>query len=98
MKIKVTIVACLVVIAALFGVAYHEYQNKQHVKAVRAANVTQLQGQLQQARNANDEMVKKYNSLFEECQKGVSAYGLLTPAQKTTGKAVMPNCGLAIIQ
>jgi hypothetical protein len=89
------------VTAALLGVTWGVYQQDQATKTnkllLTSFTEQQQASDLQQAKTTAAAQVKKYQDAYTgqrvECQKGQTAYALLTPLQKT--KTPQPQCGPA---
>lgn len=96
MRIKLFIVAIIIVASVLMGTCYGNYQYHKSVVAKNQETIQQANAAVTKSSQIIDRMVTKYNALWEQCQKGVSAYNLLSTASKVP--ANMPNCGLSLLR
>lgn len=94
----------LVAVVALLAIAtvggkvasdrYHEHQKQKQAQAVPTVTKSFADRQVQNVKTAAageyQSLVAQYNNQTTECQKGLAAYALLTPAQKA--KLTAPVC------
>lgn len=94
----VGLIALVVVVSAGVSVAsnrYHDHQKQKQAQAVVYVPKSYADQQVTNVKTAAageyQSLVVQYNGQVAECQKGLVAYGKLTPAQKAQTAA--PSCG-----
>jgi sensor domain CHASE-containing protein len=96
MKVKILLALVIITAAALCGTCYKDWRHHNAEVTQRQQTVQQVNKLLDKEQKVNAQMVTEYNSLWDQCEKGVANYSLLTPVEKT--KATMPNCGVQFVQ